>query len=328
MQSVISSECVNEYLLIGVTCLGYLGMFAGDYFSAICHFRGIAAILAFVKKSGRKLDPMVNFAVQTAWKGDTTIALCGYEVSIPNDLVPKDVSWVTGYLGDRKLEKWIKMEMTITRFMQDIAIYKRWAARVRRKNPADCGTEMGIVRRGERLESTINSWASDTIPPYQIMRDDEPDLSRFLGYPGLKFSDSFHAEIHLLWYTSLLLVSSIKYPQTAPLRSDRLTIAILFCQSLAALSEAQGSRAILAITFGLYYAAMAFGDQHIEGDGLIMPCIDKIELSWCRQQYERRPPNHLFVFETLCQRVHEKLKGQLKAEDLYKSDQKCNLIKW
>jgi hypothetical protein len=153
LQTAISEERVDEHLLVSITCIAFLEMAAGNYRTAHSHFKGITAMIQYLNENNRRLDPLMTYVIQTAWNADAVLALCGYGLAIPSELVSKDIGWVKMYGISEHVETWIGLELRITDYLYDIAIYKEWAEGVRLKLPC---TEEYIVKRGEALESAIN----------------------------------------------------------------------------------------------------------------------------------------------------------------------------
>jgi hypothetical protein len=216
---------------------------------------------------------VVNCVIQCAWKADAVLALCGYSVAIPDELVAQDADWVTNYgIGNKVVEGWIALELRLTKFLHETAMYQNWAERVRRRNGQSPATEWYIAHWGEKLESQINSWADTNIPPYAIEpaihEDEDPSdpASQFLRNPQFRFLSFFHTEIHLLWYTNLLIISYVKYPEPGPIPPERFAVAIRFCQSLAALGNEHGTYGVKSLTFGLFYATLTFGELFSDGN--------------------------------------------------------------
>ena len=272
IQTAISQGQVDEYLLISIACLGMLEMCTGDYNAALSHFKGIAAIAQYVNNRGQKLDPMITFMVQTAWNAGSILALCGYDVAIPDELVAKDLDWVVNCsIGDGKIANWIAMEIRLTQFLYEIAIYQRWATQIRRRNDGDPSIELQIAHRGEELKSALNSWAEIFIPSFYPSSENNYSLSNtgFLQYPQIQFLNFLHAEIYLLWCTSRLIISFVEDPLSGPI-PERLPIAIRFCQCLATLGE-QSTLALKSLTFGLLYATLTFEDAFRKGTSSFIP---------------------------------------------------------
>lgn len=268
LQATISKEQVDEYLLIAVACLALLEMCSGDYNAAYSHFKGIASILKYVNRARSKLDSMVSFVVKSAWNLETILTLCGYSAAIVGELVTEDLDWVRCIGND--IENWVALEVKLIQFLREIAMYKTWAERLREQSDGNSWAERYITTRGNKLESMIDDWGARNVLPYTIEVEDEGDISakdsgRFLSYPRYRFHSIFQIEIHLLWYTNILIISFIKYPYPGPGPQGRVGVAIRFCQCLATLSQIGGSLALKALTFGLFYATLTFGEGYKKG---------------------------------------------------------------
>jgi len=268
LQATISKEEIDEYLVIAVACLALIAMCSGDYDAAHSHFRGIASILQYVNRAKRKLDSMVSFVVKSVWNVETNLILCGYDAVIADELVTKDLDWVH-CIGDG-IQNWVALEVKLIQFLRQIAVYKDWAERLRERNETNPGVEQDIAARGGELESMIDDWGAGTVLPYTVEVEDDGDESsrdsgRFLNYPWFRFQSVFQIEIHLLWYTNILIISFIRYPYAGPGPLGRVAVAIRFCQCIAALSEFGGSLALKALTFGLFYATLTFGEGYEKG---------------------------------------------------------------
>lgn len=260
---------MDEVLLVSVTCIAFIELAAGNYQAAHSHFNGVTAIIRYVLENNRKLDPLMTYVIQTAWNANAIVALFGYGLAIPSRYVNRDVGWVKKFgIGDH-VEKWIRLELRIMDYLYEIAMYKDWAQRLRQQDEETSTNERNILKRGEALESVICSWGSQIAPPYEIrllpeddVRRSFDDKTRFLDYPQLQFYSSYHAEIYLLWYTALLILSYVKHPHPGASDQQRLTFAITFCQCLAALGDEYGTMALKSLSFGLFYATLTFGNQH------------------------------------------------------------------
>ena len=268
LQAAISKKDIDEYLIIAVACLAIVAMCSGDYDAAHSHFQGIASILKFVKRSGGNLNSMISFVVKSIWNVETILILCGYSVAVADELVTEDLDWVR-CIGNG-IENWVALEVKLIQFLREIAMYKDWAERLREESAGNSKAERDITTRGDELESEMHEWGLRTILPFTIELLDDgnnsaTDSGGFLSYPRFRFESVFHVEIHLLWYTNILIISFIKYPYPGPVPQERVAVATRFCQCMAALHESGGSLALKALTFGLFYATLTFGEGYEKG---------------------------------------------------------------
>lgn len=272
LQQTISRKRVDANLLKCVTSLGIFAMVSDNYSTAHSHFKGLTAIIQFINENDQHIDLLMTYVIQTAWNANAILALCGYGLAIPSEIVNKDTSWVRMYrLDDQVVERWVRFELEITEYLYEIATYKEWVEQLRRRDEETSGSvcEHDIVKRGEELKSAIYSWGSGLEPPTEISSLPEKntehrlnDKTRFLDYPKLQFCSPFHGEIYLLWYTSLLILSYIRRPHPAVSDHERLALAIRFCQCLAALGDEYGAVTIKSLGFGLFYATLTFKYEH------------------------------------------------------------------
>ena len=268
LQATISKEQIDEYLVIAVACLAVIAMCSGDYDAAHSHFQGIASILKYVNRAKRTLDSMVSFVVKSAWNIETILILCGYSAVLADELVTEDLDWVR-CIG-KGIENWVALEVKLIQFLRQIAMYKDWTERLRERSDGNPQVERDIAARGDELESMIDDWGVRTVLPYTIEVEDDgedsaKDSGRFLTYPRFRFQSVFQTEIHLLWYTNILIISFIRDPYPGPDSQGRVAVAIRFCQCIATLSELGGSLALKALTFGLFYATLTFGEGYEKG---------------------------------------------------------------
>jgi hypothetical protein len=268
LQAAISKEQIDEYLLIAVACLALIAMCSGDYDATHSHFQGIASILKYVNRTKCTLNSMVSFVTKSVWNVETILILCGYSAVIPDELVTEDLGWVR-YIG-KGIENCVALEVKLIQFLRQIAMYKNWTERLRERSDGNPQTERDIAARGDELERMINDWGVRTILPYTTEvegdgADSDRDSQRFLTYPRFCFQSVLQIEIHLLWYTNILIISFIRDPYPGPDSQGRVAVAIRFCQCIATLSELGGSLALKALTFGLFYTTLTFGEGYEKG---------------------------------------------------------------
>jgi hypothetical protein len=251
---------------VSVACLGFIEMSTGHYRAAHGHFKGVGAMIHYLNKSDRKLDSLASYVIQTTWKYDTLLALYGHGFAISDKQVSTDWTWIA--MIDDQINDWVGLEIGFTKFMRRTARYKNWAEHLRRQHP-ECVVKQLIVDLGNKLSGDIISWATVAVPPLEfceekiIFGDGSP--FQFLGYPQVRFQNAYHAEIHLLWYTNLLIISYIKHVQPGPVDSERVALAIRFCQYMAALDEYAGTRCVKTLTFGMFYATLTFENPYCAG---------------------------------------------------------------
>ena len=266
LQRSVYNKKVDEFLLMAVACLGLIEISTGNYRAAHGHFKGVGAMLRYFNKNDHKLNPLASYVIQCSWKCDTVLALYGYGFAISDDQVSIDVQWIE--LIDDLVTGWVCLEICFIKFMRRTARYKNWAENLRRQHP-ECVIKQLIVDLGNKLSGDIISWATVTVPPLEFCPENVAfgvgSAFQFLGYPQVRFKNAYHAEIHLLWYTNLLIISYIKHIQPGPVDSERVALAIRFCQYMAALDEYSGTRCLKVLTFGMFYATLTFENPYCAG---------------------------------------------------------------
>ena len=239
------------------------------------HMKGLAIMYLQGQKT-LKGDPskLWSYMAESSAYMDSIIGLLGWPLVFPEEVLPRDKKWLRHLMVTPESERWIQLDFKHVEFQREVARYKYWADSTRNRVNYTEQDETKIVEEGLKLIQTLQTWQHDNVPPYYEapltpQSQDYSEVSRsrrFLAYSRYKFESPLHAEIHLLFYTLILLTTFVINPAPGPVSEIRVVTAIKHCRCLAAMGTTLSSLAPETRTFGQFFVRLTFDDTYPDGE--------------------------------------------------------------
>jgi hypothetical protein len=274
IQQSLSSAPPDETLISAVFYVMLTEASFGEFRKLNNHLRGLAMMwISIAKQQQGELSSLMHYIAESAAYLDSFAGLLGWPLAIPNCILPRNSKWLKHLMVTPESEPWIILNLKTVRCQREVARYSYWAKTTRERADYIDKDERKIVEEGNKLLRKLVDWQTQ-IPPYyeepqlETLSDDDFDTTssrRFLGYRRYQFETPLHAEMHLLFYTLILITYFIRNPRPGSFAKDRVAAAIQFCQCLAAMGESPSSLGPEARTFGQFYCRLVFDDVYPEG---------------------------------------------------------------